>query len=96
MRSPGGATFPAAKYLFEMDPKYKKLPEKHPHGVHTCVAKLLFLCKRASPYIHVPVLCLTSKVGEPITDNKKKLVRVLKCLQDVWDMALILSDIIQT
>ena len=87
----GGAAIPAASHLFDVNDKGKLLVEDLAREFHTTVAKLLFLCKRARPDIQVPVAFLTTRVREPQMDDWKKLVRVLKYLNDTVDMVLTLS-----
>jgi len=55
------------------------------------VAKLLFLSKCARPDIQEAITFLTTRVKQPVTDDYKKLLRVIKCLQGEPKLALTLD-----
>ena len=58
------APTPAANNLFEKG-KRKFLDKKRSEEYHTCVAKGLFLAKRARPDIHPAIAVLSTRVVEP-------------------------------
>ena len=86
----GGAATPAASHLFNVNEDCVKLMEQLTRVFHTTTTKLLFLCKRARPDIHVPIAFLTARVKEPDKDDWKKLIKVLKYLKDTVDLVLTL------
>ena len=53
---------PAASYLFEINDECAKISETDRKVLHSIVAKLLFVTKRARPDISVPIAFLTSRV----------------------------------
>jgi hypothetical protein len=52
------------------------------------VAKLLFLCKRVRPNIHIAVAFLSTRVRKPDQDDYKKLGRVMKYLQQTTGLTM--------
>ncbi len=85
------AATPGADHLFKVDPFGKLLKEKDRKLMHSLVAKLLFVSKRARPDIQVPISFLTSRVTKADEDDWKKLKRLLQYLQKTIDMPLTLS-----
>jgi hypothetical protein len=82
---------PASQYLFHVDKKCVKINEKDRKNLHSIVAKLLFVAKRARPDTQVPIVFLTSRVTKANEDDWKKLKRLLEYLQGSLDMPLTLS-----
>ena len=66
----GTKASPAGDHLFQVreDGDRKMLPEEQARQFHRTVAELLFLCKRARPYIEPLVSFLTTRVKEPDKD----------------------------
>ena len=86
----GRAITLAANHLFSVNKTTRKLSKKDAQVLHTIVAKLIFLCKRAQPDILTGVSFLTTRVREPDEDNDKKLSRLLKYLSGTRDIVLTL------
>ena len=84
-------TTPAAVYLFEVTEDQTKLDEQKRKTFHTFVAKLLFVSKRGRPDIQVAIAFLSTRVTAPDDDDWKKLVRVLKYVNNTIDIVLTLS-----
>ena len=59
----------AATYLFDVNPKSARLPEREAEFYHRMVAKLLFLCKQAIPDIQMTVAFLCTRVNHPDMDD---------------------------
>ena len=64
---------------------------KNAEELHTHVAKLLFLAKRARPDILTPVSFLCTRVKAPDTDDLKKLERVIKYIRGTKGIPLTLE-----
>ena len=62
---------PAAKHLFEINNKATPMTEEQGNVVHTFVAKVLFLTKRARPDMHTAVAFLSTRVKNPDKDDLK-------------------------
>ena len=79
---------PAAEHLFSVNPKAKPLSEEKRTAFHHTTAQALFLCKRTRPDIQptVPFLCTRVKTAD--VDDWKKLLRMLKYLDDTADLEL--------
>jgi Reverse transcriptase (RNA-dependent DNA polymerase) len=82
---------PAAAHLFDVRDDTEKLSEEKAEFFHHCVAKLLFLCKRARPDIQTAIAFLCTRVQAPDTDDYKKLARVMQYLRDTVEMPLTLE-----
>jgi hypothetical protein len=82
---------PASQYLFDVDKKCVKINEKDRKNLHSIVAKLLFVAKRARPDTQLLIAFLTSRVTKVDEDDWKKLKRLLEYLQGSLDMPLTLS-----
>ena len=82
---------PAAEHLFTVNPKAEKLAGDKPEVFHTTVAKNLFLTKRARPDLQPTVPFLCTRVQAPDVDDWKKLLRMLKYLQQTKDLELTLE-----
>jgi len=85
------ASTPAAEHLFQVDMKAEKLQDEVKENFHTTVAKGLFLCKRARPDLQPTIPFLCTRVKEPDVDDWKKLLRMLKYLQQTKDLELTLE-----
>ena len=73
----------AANHIFEVNETAHKLRKSDAQAFHTIVAKILFMCKQAWPYILTKVEFLTTRVREPDEDDDKKLGRILKYLSSM-------------
>jgi hypothetical protein len=60
---------PASQYLFDVDEKCAKINESDRKNLHSIVAKLLFVAKRARPDTQVPIAFLTSRVMNANEDD---------------------------
>jgi hypothetical protein len=77
----GVAATPAANHLFTVNEKCDKLDEETAETFHHLTAKLMFLCKRARPDIHMAVAFLSTRVKSPDLDDWKKLARTIRYLR---------------
>jgi hypothetical protein len=82
---------PAAEHLYEINPNGIKLDAAKKEEFHTMVAKALFLCKRARPDLQPTVPFLCTRVQDPDQDDWKKLLRMLKYMEQTWDEELTLG-----
>ena len=87
----GKVNTPAPDHLFVVNPKAIKLDQEKGDVFHTTVAKGLFLCKRARPDLQPTIPFLCTRVAEPDDDDWKKLIRMLRYLQETKDMELTLE-----
>jgi hypothetical protein len=74
----GEAPTPAANHLFNMDENSPKVDEERAQFFHKCVAKTLFICKRARPDLQTAVAFPCKRVKECQEDDHKKLKRMLQ------------------
>ena len=76
---------PASNHLFEIrddgDNDQLLTPELS-EEFHHLVARTLFLSKRAQPNLQTAVAFLTTRVKAPDNDDRKKLSKLMKYLQD--------------
>ena len=77
---------PAADYLFSINPQAEKLSNELKDEFHTTVAKGLFLCKRARPDLQPTIPFLCTRVKNPDVDDWKKLLHMLKYLENTKDL----------
>jgi hypothetical protein len=84
---------PAAEHLFEVNANCNKLGKAKKDEFHTTVAKALFLCKRTRPDLQPTVPFLCTRVQAPDEDDWKKLLRMLKYLEQTVDEELTLGAI---
>jgi hypothetical protein len=70
----GEAPTPAANHLFNTDENSPKVNEGRAQFFHKCVAKTLFMCKRARPDLQTAVAFLCKRVKECQEDDYKKLM----------------------
>ena len=82
---------PAADHLFEINPSSTKLENQKREEFHTTVAKALFLCKRTRPDLQPTVPFLCTRVQSTDEDDWKKLLRMLKYLEDTIEEELTLG-----
>ena len=68
---------PANKDIFVVDEKAKVLTEAERKRVHTLVAKLLFLSKRARPEISMATSFLCTRVTKAMEEDKRKLFHLM-------------------
>ena len=83
----GSVATPADVHLFDVRDS-PRLSSERAQAFHSCVAKLLFLTKRARPDILTAVAFLTTRVSEPTEDDEKKLLRVLRYLNGTQHLGL--------
>jgi hypothetical protein len=86
----GTSSTPAGSDLF-IDEETPPLPAADQKEMHTTVAKLLFLSTRVRPDILLPVNYLTTRVNRFASNDKKKLLRVLKYLNKTKLLGLTLK-----
>jgi hypothetical protein len=87
----GSVLTPANYYLFDVRTDAKKLEGPRKELFHTCVAKLLYIGKRARPDILTAICFLATRVTASDEDDWKKLKRVLTYLNGTKDLGLRLS-----
>jgi hypothetical protein len=80
----------APEDLFKVDEDCEKLSPEKGKIFHNLVAKILFATKRARPDTCTAIAFLTTRVGEPDSQDWKKLVHLMKYLQGTKDLPLIL------
>jgi hypothetical protein len=71
---------PSNEKLFTVNIKSPKLSKENKELFHTVTAQGLFACKRARPDISPVIAYLTTRVREPNEDDWKKLIRMIKYL----------------
>ena len=86
------AATPATHDLFSIAESSPRLASDQAQKFHSCVAKLLFLCKRARPDILTAVAFLTTRVSAPTEQDQAKLSRVLGYLKGTQELGLRLSS----
>jgi hypothetical protein len=82
---------PAANYLFTVSEESPTLNESQSEKFHSCVAKLLYLAKRARPDILTSISFLTTRVTCSTEEDWKKLMRVCRYLNGTKHLKLVLS-----
>ena len=87
----GESARPVAHLHFDISEDAKKISQANADLFHHFVAQLIYLSKRASPYIQIAVSLLCTKVRGPDTYDYKKLARVMKYIQETIGLPLILS-----
>ncbi len=85
------AKTPAAEHLFSVSSHATKLSKEKAEVFHGTVAKGLFLCKRTRPDLNPTIPFLCTRVKEPDEDDWKKLIRMLKYLEQTKDLVLTLE-----
>jgi hypothetical protein len=88
----GESATPAGEHLFTVNENPVPLDEATSQMFHTNTAKLLFLSKRARPYVQTAVAYLTTRVRAPDEDDYKKLSRIVKYLRGSIDKILTLLE----
>ena len=86
---------PVSNHLFEIrddGDNDQLLTPKLSGELHHFVAKTLFLSKRARPNLQTAIVFLTTRVKAPDNDDRKKLSKLMKYLQDTRYLPLILED----
>ena len=87
----GESATPDAHHLFGIAEDATKLSQADADLFHHFVAQLLYLSKRARPYIQLAVSFLCTIVIGPDTDYYKKLDRVMNYIQVTIGLPLIFS-----
>jgi len=82
---------PAAYHLFEVNQNCNKLGDNKSKEFHITVAKVLFLCKRSRPDLQPTVTFLGTRVQSPDEDDWKRLLRLLKHLEQTVEDELTLG-----
>ena len=81
----GESATPASNHLFEIhedNDDDQLLTPALSEEFHHLTAKTLFLSKRACPDLQTTVAFLTTRVKAPDNDDRKKLAKLMKYLQD--------------
>ena len=89
--NPGVVATPAAKNLFNVDSESENLSAELKEAFHSCVAKGLFIGKRARPDIQMPIAVLSSRVTNPNKNDLQKLIRIAKYLRGTKKLCLTLG-----
>ena len=84
----GLARTPATNNLFRVNEASEPLGADEAEAFHTCVAKLLYLCKRVRSDVSTAIAFLTSRVQKPTVEDQKKLYRVIQYLRATRDLRL--------
>ena len=77
--------------LMEVDYNSPNLPTKDAKLFHRHNARLLFVSKRARPYIQVCVAFLCTRVKAPIEQDYKKLIKVINYLKETMYLLLVVG-----
>ena len=85
------ASSPAAKGLFEIDTKSKRLCQEKSDRFHSIVAKLLYVCIRSRMDTSLAVAFLTTRVSKSTEQDWLKLKRLLRYLNGTIDMPRIIG-----
>ena len=91
----GEPATPASNHLYKIrndDDTNQLLTPELSEKFHHFVAKTLFLSKQAQPNLQTAVVFLTTRVKSPNNDDRKKLSKLMKYLQETWYLPLILED----
>ena len=81
---------PASENLFKVDKRSPKLDQDEAEMFHSFVLKGLFAAKRGRPDILQPIAYLCTRTKEPTVQDREKLVRVMKFLQQTSEDRLTL------
>ena len=87
----GKTQYPHSKDLFKVNPATKLLSEQQHESFHRCVGKLLYLARHCRPDILCSVVFLSSRANEPNEDDWKKLMQLLKYLNNTPELGLCLQ-----
>ena len=87
----GESATPAAHHLFDISEDATKLSQADADLFHHFVAHLLYLSKRESTDIQLPVSFLCTRLRGPGTDDYKKLASLMKYIQGTIVLPLILT-----
>ena len=85
------AETPASPKLFEIGNEKKKLSKEKTESFHSCVAKGLYVSKRARPDIALAIAFLSTRVKAPNENDWSKLLRLIKYLNGTRNLKLTLS-----
>lgn len=77
---------PAAEHLLKVRDAAPKLNEHKAQMFHNMVARGLFVCKRSRGDIQPTIAFLTTRVSKPNEDDWKKLMRMMKHLDETKDL----------
>ena len=86
-----GRETPARPNLFEVDPKSEPLNSEDKKKFHRGVAQALYLAGRTRGDILCPIIFLTSRVQEPTSQDRTKLIHVLEYLNRSKELGLVLG-----
>lgn len=81
---------PATGKLYEVRPEVPKLCPDKKKKFHRIVAQLLYMLKRARPYLAPAVPFLTTRVCDPTDDDWLKLRHIIEYLSATKDLCLTL------
>ena len=88
-----GATTPANKNLFEIDPESPQLDKTQAERYHSVVAKLLYVAQRGRPDIILAVAFLCTRVSCSTDEDWRKLKRLMLYLnRTVTDFVILGAD----
>jgi len=82
---------PAADHLFEVNQNCNELGDNKREEFHTTVTNALFSCKRSRPDLQPAGPFFCTRVQSPDEDDWKKLLRLLKYLEQTVDDELTLG-----
>jgi hypothetical protein len=86
-----GATYPWNENLFKVDKHSKNLDTEKAETLHTFVAKILFVTKRARPDVQPAVSFLSTRVRSPNEGDWFKLKKMMRFLKRTADDVLTLK-----
>ena len=85
----GGARTPSTEGLFDVRPDAIIASESERVEFHRCVAKMLYLAKRARPDCLTTVSYLATRVSKCTTDDLHKLERLMKYVRATKDRGIV-------
>ena len=88
MNVDASASSPATVKLFVVDETSTALETEQKELYHSCVARLLYLAKRARPDLLTAVAFLCTRVQAPTVDDWNKLERIVKYLNGTKDLGV--------
>ena len=84
----GKALTPAAAHLFLINENCKPLDATRAELFHSMTMQLAYLAHRGRPDIRTAIAFLCTRVSKPDEDDYRKLIRVIKYLQNTKDLIL--------
>ena len=86
----GRAKTPAAKHLFNVDPKSTPIDKDRAESFHRITMQLMYLSQRGRPDLRTAISFLSSRTSAPDEHDWKKLCRLTKYLDATVDLNLTL------